>query len=86
MWCAKREMHSQGKDMEEDRMEAEKDKSREEQEITAENIKGQVYLAKIKRVHRETQMQWILTEGERRKNMLSLWEVWPYDQKLLGEK
>ena len=79
MWHTKGEMHSQGKDMEEDRMEAEKDKSCKEQKITAENIRGQVYLAKIKRIHRETQMQWILTEGERRKNMLLLRKVWPYD-------
>jgi len=41
-------MCSQGKDIVEDHMEEEEDKSCEELEITVEDIRGRVYLAKIK--------------------------------------
>jgi len=51
-------MCSQGeRDMEEDYMEKEEDRSHGEQETTVEDTGGQVCLVKVKQVQGETQMQ-----------------------------
>jgi len=78
-------MHSQGEDIGEDHMEEEEDKSCGEPETTMEDTGGQVCPAKIKRVQGETQMQWTGQRKGRRQNLLCVWKVGPYGQKILGK-
>ena len=52
-------------------MEEEEDKSCEELEITVEDIRGRVYLAKIKQIQEETQMQWMWTKEEKKTELVT---------------
>ena len=84
MQCTHREIHSQGEALGEDYMEVEGDKlcggqvvrTLEEEHRVTERVRGQ----------EETPMQCMLIEEEGGQNMLCMWKIGPYGQKLLAKE